>query len=745
MTARVQRGGLQVARVIAELLEKDIVPGTAIAPEVFWQGLETLVEELAPVNRALLEKRHQLQQQIDRWHQERRGQPHDPVAYRRFLTRIGYLAGEPEDFTISTQGVDPEIALLAGPQLVVPVSNARFALNAANARWGSLYDALYGSDVIAFDNQTPTDPGYNPQRGQQVIAFARAFLDEALPLAQGSHAQACHYAIRAQQLVITRLDGSVTGLAQPQQLAGYRGSEQAPESILLKNNGLHIDLQIDRQSAIGQSDPAGIRDVVLESALTTIMDCEDSVAAVDAADKVLVYGNWLGLMKGTLAARFAKNGQPLVRTMNPDRHYLTPAGQPLTLPGRSLMLIRNVGLLMTSDAILDAQGQDIPEGIMDALFSACIALHDLNKNPHAAAGLSNSPAGSVYIVKPKLHGPEEVAFSCRLFERVEALLGLACNTLKIGVMDEERRTSVNLKACIHAARERIIFINTGFLDRTGDEIHTSQNAGLMVPRAAMKQARWLQAYEDQNVALGLATGMKGRAQIGKGMWPMPDEMAQMLASKIDHPRAGASTAWVPSPTAATLHALHYHRVNVAQRQDALAGRRQDAMAALLSLPLLEEQLDSQTIQQELDNAVQGILGYVVRWVEQGIGCSKVPDINHTGLMEDRATLRIASQHIANWLHHGICTRDQVMATLQRMAGIVDQQNAGDSRYLNMAPGFNQSLAFQASCDLIFQGLTLPNGYTEPVLHARRRQFKAQASASPVDQEKARPEHAARVQ
>ena len=719
MTERVQKGGLQVARVIVDLLENDICPGTAIAPARFWAELESIIKDLGPVNQSLLKKRDQLQLQIDQWHKKHKN-AHDPVKYREFLESIEYIVSEVDDFTITTTHVDPEIARLSGPQLVVPVMNARFALNAVNARWGSLYDALYGTDVIPHGDEDKSI-GYNPVRGEKVIAYARQFLDEAAPLVKGSHVSAMFYEIKEQHLAITLADGTVTALAEPEKFVGYKGKTQFPEAVLLRNNGLHIELQINRQSTIGKADKAGVSDIVLEAALTTIMDCEDSVAAVDAEDKALVYKNWLGLMKGNLEASFAKQGRTLVRTMNPDRHYVSPDDKPLVLSGRSLMFVRNVGHLMTNNAVLDAEGNEIPEGILDGMFTALIARHDLEGQQ------ANSKTGSVYIVKPKMHGPEEVAFTCQLFSRIENALNMPANTLKIGIMDEERRTSLNLKACISEARDRVVFINTGFLDRTGDEIHTSMAAGAVLPKADMKQTPWISAYEDRNVDIGLACGFSGRAQIGKGMWPMPDEMAAMMEAKIAHPLSGASTAWVPSPNAATLHAMHYHKVNVHAQQVILQEREQVRLDKLLTLPLLDDPatLTPEAIQHELDNNAQGILGYVVRWVEQGVGCSKVPDIKHTGLMEDRATLRISSQHIANWLHHGICSEQQVLETMKRMAVVVDQQNAGDLLYQNMAPDFDRSIAFKAACELVFKGGEQPNGYTEPVLHARRRACKEQ--------------------
>lgn len=721
MTKRIKAGNLQVAEVLYKLVNDEIIPDTGISTDSFWAALDQCVKQFGPQNKSLLQKRDGLQSQIDTWHKQRSNNLHDPAAYKQFLLDIGYLLPEGDEFEITTNNVDPEISYIAGPQLVVPVMNARYALNATNARWGSLYDSLYGTDVIAEDNGAEKGQHYNPTRGTRVVEYASRFLDETVPLLDASHTDATGYSLDNKQLSVQLSNGKKTTMAQSDKFVGYCGDSDDPTLILFRNNNLHIELHIDKTHPVGKAHPAGIKDVVLEAAVTTIQDLEDSVAAVDAEDKTIAYRNWLGLMKGDLKETFSKNGKMMTRQLNPDRQYTSPSGERFTLPGRSLLLVRNVGHLMTINAVLDNDGNEIPEGMLDGMITGLIGLHDIKSN----SSLSNSKTGSIYIVKPKMHGADEVAFTCELFNYIEDTLGMNRFTLKVGIMDEERRTSLNLKECIRAAKDRVVFINTGFLDRTGDDIHTSMYAGPMIRKAAIKDSTWIKAYEDSNVDIGLACGFQGKAQIGKGMWAMPDEMKNMLDTKIAHPQAGANTAWVPSPTAAVLHAMHYHKVYVQKQQAQLVKRKRTSRDDMLVIPALNNKPDDAEIQQELDNNTQGILGYVVRWVNQGVGCSKVPDIHNIGLMEDRATLRISSQHIANWLQHGICSKEQITETLQRMAVKVDQQNAGDPTYRNMAPDFNNSIAFQAACDLIFKGGEQPNGYTEPLLYRHRLAIKAQ--------------------
>ena len=721
MSQRIKNGNLQVSSELDSFLRDEVLPGLDITPEQFWSSFERILIEFKSRNISLLEERKNLQKQIDDWHLERRGEAHNQKEYIQFLKEIGYLKAEGDDFEITTENVDDEISKVAGAQLVVPVMNARFSLNAANARWGSLYDALYGTDMISEEDGADRSGPYNPIRGNKVIQFSKSFLDDSVPLANGKYNDVTGFKVKNGNLEINVSDQSVSTLSDESQFIGFTGDADNPSSILLKNNNLHIEIQVDNKDSVGKDDPAGIKDVVLESAVTTIQDLEDSVAAVDAEDKALAYKNWLGLMKGDLEESFIKGDEKLTRSLNQDRLYSNKDGEDISLPGRSVLLVRNVGHLMTNPAILDIEGDEVPEGIMDAMFTICIAKHDLLKK----GKLANSRTGSVYIVKPKMHGPDEVQFTCDLFSRVEEELKIDPLTVKIGIMDEERRTTVNLKECIRVAKDRIIFINTGFLDRTGDEIHTSMEAGPVIPKAQMKQQSWINAYEDWNVDIGLETGFQGKAQIGKGMWAMPDEMLGMYENKSMHPEAGANCAWVPSPTAATLHAIHYHQVSVSKQQDMIATRERASIEDILTIPILEDIsiLSDEDIQAELDNNCQGILGYVVRWVDLGVGCSKVPDINNVGLMEDRATCRISSQHIANWLHHGVCSKEQVLETMKKMAVIVDEQNASDPDYINMSPDFD-GIAFSAAVDLANEGRTQPSGYTEPILHSKRLKYKS---------------------
>ena len=724
MADAVEVGGLKVDKCLYRLVLDEIAPGTGVNGDVFWSGLGQIVRDLGKKNRALLEKRDALQKQIDEWHLARKGQALEMGKYKEFLSDIGYLLPEGEEFRVATTDVDPEIATIAGPQLVVPVDNARYALNAANARWGSLYDALYGTNVISEENGAGRGSAYNPVRGELVIAEASTFLDETIALKDGTYSEVTQFEFKGQHLVARLGKDRKVGLADPSKFVGFTKAGEELSSILLRNNRLHIEILLDRESPVGRTHPAGIKDILLEAAVTTIQDCEDSVAAVDAADKITVYGNWTGIMKGTLEASLEKNGKSMIRRLNPDKTFFTPEGNVLTLPGRSLLLVRNVGIHMYTDAVVTSDGERIPEAFLDAMVTSLAAMHDVQGN----GKYTNSRMGSIYIVKPKFHGREEVEATVELFERVEGALGLERNTVKIGIMDEERRTTINLKEILRVAKERVVFINTGFLDRTGDEIHTSMELGPMLPKMEIKNQPWMNAYEDWNVDIGVQTGLVGKAQIGKGMWAMPDLMREMFESKISHPQAGASTAWVPSPTAAVLHAIHYHKVNVVERQNDIASRGRANLDHILTPPILDRGLSAPEIQQELNNNAQGILGYVVRWVDQGIGCSKVSDIHGIALMEDRATLRISSQHIANWLNHQIVTKEQVVETFKRMAEIVDKQNAADENYRKMSPQFDDSFAFQAALDLVFNGRAVSNGYTEPVLHRRRKQVKA-ANAS----------------